>query len=183
MPHKDIKRRREYCRKYHRAWQEKNQERVNAQARLRRKENPEKYRAAARKKEKKYRERADVRIRRSLSSRIRNTLQGRNKSARTTELLGCPVVWLEVHLESLFKPGMTWENYGPVWHVDHVRPCSSFDLTRPEQQRFCFHWTNLQPVAQRRKETSFQVPGGRTKPGKLKTPDGDRAYCLAPRPL
>lgn len=41
---------------------------------------------------------------------------------------------------------MDWENYGKVWQVDHVRPCASFDLTNPEQQRSCFHWTNLQPL-------------------------------------
>jgi hypothetical protein len=41
---------------------------------------------------------------------------------------------------------MTWENYGPVWHVDHIRPCASFDLTDPAQQRECFHFSNLQPL-------------------------------------
>lgn len=55
-------------------------------------------------------------------------------------------MWVEVHLESLFKTGMSWENYGPVWHVDHIKPCALFDLTDPEQQRICFHWTNLQPL-------------------------------------
>lgn len=82
----------------------------------------------------------------NLRRRIRLSLTKKNKSANTTELLGCPTVWLEVHLESQFKPGMTWENYGPVWHVDHIKPCTKFDLTDPEQQRICFHWTNLQPL-------------------------------------
>ncbi len=31
-------------------------------------------------------------------------------------------------------------------HVDHIRPCASFDLTRASQQRACFHFTNLQPL-------------------------------------
>lgn len=68
------------------------------------------------------------------------------KSYRTLELLGCPLIWLEIHLSSLFRPGMTWENHGSVWHIDHIRPCASFDLTKPEEQRSCFHWTNLQPL-------------------------------------
>lgn len=62
------------------------------------------------------------------------------------ELIGCPMVWLEAHLESLFAPCMTWGNHGKVWHIDHIKPCAKFDLTDPEQQRICFHWTNLQPL-------------------------------------
>jgi len=43
-------------------------------------------------------------------------------------------------------PGQSFENYGTAWHVDHIRPCASFDLSDPEQQRQCFHFTNLQPL-------------------------------------
>lgn len=69
-----------------------------------------------------------------------------SKSARTKELCGCSIEQLKEHLQSQFKPGMTCENYGPVWHIDHIKPCAKFDLTDPEQQRICFHWTNLQPL-------------------------------------
>ena len=41
---------------------------------------------------------------------------------------------------------MTWDNYGSYWHVDHIIPCCKFDLTDPEQQLKCFHYTNLQPL-------------------------------------
>lgn len=42
---------------------------------------------------------------------------------------------------------MSWANYGfHGWHVDHIRPCDSFDLTDSKQQEQCFHYTNLQPL-------------------------------------
>ncbi len=40
---------------------------------------------------------------------------------------------------------MTWDNYGK-WQIDHKIPCASFDLTDPEQQKSCFHFSNLQPL-------------------------------------
>ena len=52
---------------------------------------------------------------------------------------------LWIHLEKSFKPGMTRENYGK-WHIDHIRPCSSFDLSKPEEQSICFHYSNLMPL-------------------------------------
>lgn len=69
------------------------------------------------------------------------------KSGKTIDLIGCAKSDLKTHLESLFLPGMTWENYGVRgWHIDHIRPCASFNLMDPEQQRCCFHYTNLQPL-------------------------------------
>ena len=67
------------------------------------------------------------------------------KSAKTLELLGCTVEQLQTFLEAEFTEGMTWENYGE-WHIDHIRPCASFNLEDPEEQKKCFHWTNLQPL-------------------------------------
>lgn len=73
-------------------------------------------------------------------------VKGTEKATNTWALIGCPKDFLKQHLESKFKPGMTWENYGPVWEIDHIRPCASFDLTDPQQQRECFNWSNLQPL-------------------------------------
>lgn len=82
-----------------------------------------------------------------LRSRIRVAIIGKSKSASTFELLGCSYDELIIHLENQFKDGMTWDNYGQFgWHIDHIRPCASFDLSDFEQQKICFHYTNLQPL-------------------------------------
>lgn len=61
-------------------------------------------------------------------------------------LLGCTVQECKQHIESNFKEGMSWNNHGSYWEIDHIKPCSLFDLTDIEQQKQCFHYTNLQPL-------------------------------------
>jgi len=80
-----------------------------------------------------------------LRSRIRGVLQGKYKSKSTLQLLGASVDQVWNYLESQFQPGMTRQNHG-LWHLDHKRPCASFDLNDPKQQAECFHYTNLQPL-------------------------------------
>jgi len=83
----------------------------------------------------------------SLRSRIRAVLKGNNKSQHSMELIGCYSDELKSYLEKQFTDGMTWDNYGYYgWHIDHIKPCASFDLSDPEQQKLCFHYSNLQPL-------------------------------------
>ena len=85
----------------------------------------------------------------NLRGRIRDALRAANatKSARTSELLGASIEEVRAHLEAQFKLGMTWDNWSfEGWHIDHIKPCASFDLTDPEQQKACFHYSNLQPL-------------------------------------
>lgn len=61
--------------------------------------------------------------------------------------LGCTILELKIHLESQFKQNMTWQNHSKYgWHIDHIKPLSSFDLTDPEQVKQACHYTNLQPL-------------------------------------
>jgi len=41
---------------------------------------------------------------------------------------------------------MNWENHGDYWHIDHVRPCSSYDMSDESELRACFHWSNVRPL-------------------------------------
>lgn len=95
------------------------------------------------------------RLKKNLRKRIYDCVVRFNIEKRdsTMNLLGCLASDLVARLESMFQPGMSWDNYGEyragklmTWHIDHIRPCSSFDLTDPEQQKQCFHYTNLQPL-------------------------------------
>ena len=84
-----------------------------------------------------------------LRTRISDALRASKatKSAQLTELLGASIEEVRAHLEAQFKLGMTWDNWSlEGWHVDHIKPCASFDLTDPEQQKACFHFSNLQPL-------------------------------------
>lgn len=90
-----------------------------------------------------YRTKPHIKIKKSCSARIYQAII--RKSGRTLDLVGCSIDFLMNHLENKFLPGMTWDNYGK-WHIDHIRPCASFDLANPEEQKKCFHYTNLQPL-------------------------------------
>jgi hypothetical protein len=82
-----------------------------------------------------------------MRSRICRILKGCGKASTTRKLIGCELTELRERLESQFKPGMTWDNHGAFgWHIDHIIPCSSFDMSDHEQQRQCFHYSNLQPL-------------------------------------
>lgn len=69
-----------------------------------------------------------------------------NKLSSSVSLLGCNLLTYKQHIESQFLPEMTWENYGNIWEIDHIKACSNFDLTKLEEQHMCFHYTNLQPL-------------------------------------
>lgn len=83
----------------------------------------------------------------NLRRRLNLSLKDISKSSKTLNLIGCSSIELRSHLQSLFLPGMSWSNYGKKgWHVDHIKPCASFNLSDSDQQKLCFHYTNLQPL-------------------------------------
>ena len=86
-----------------------------------------------------------LRLREAIRGSVRAYL-GSKKTRRsaTFEIVGCTPDFLRSHLEKQFKPGMTWENYGSYWHVDHRIPLASGNS--PEEIMGLSHWTNLQPL-------------------------------------
>ena len=87
------------------------------------------------------------RLRQNIATQIRIRLRKRllPKTKQTFEMLAFTLDELVMHIESLFLPGMTWDNYGQ-WHIDHVIPDSSFDYSDEEQFAKCWTLENLQPL-------------------------------------
>lgn len=73
-------------------------------------------------------------------------LKGKTSPAYTMEALGCSLAEAVSWLEAKFASEMTWQNHGSVWHIDHIKPLSSFDLTNRDQYLEACHYTNLQPL-------------------------------------
>jgi hypothetical protein len=128
-------------RRYH----EENADLVRGRVKAWRLANPEKRReqTARRRQDPRYR------LRYAISNGIRISIQRGGKNGRSWEqLVGYTVDDLMRHLERQFLKGMTWENYGPEWHVDHIVPDSSFDYDTPDCAEFSAAWalTNLRPL-------------------------------------
>lgn len=138
----------------HREWCKANRKiRRESIARCRRKrakEAPEMYRQYRRNKYRKRKQNPTFswmfknKIRSSIAYVVR---RGKlSKCGRTVSLVGCTYVELKDRLEAWFRNGMTWDNWGTAWQIDHIQPISSFDLSNPDHQRQCCHYSNLQPL-------------------------------------
>ncbi len=85
------------------------------------------------------------------ATRIRHALNGAKKQTppshigRFEKYFGCNKETLVSHLESRFRDGMTWENRGKLWQVDHIVPLSAGlgDVALIMRMN---HFRNLQPL-------------------------------------
>ena len=101
----------------------------------------------ARKKRSRIKERSTShgRVNRVISERIRVALKGNKQGWRTS--VGWTIGELMQHMESQFKPGMSWDNYGD-WHIDHIKPKAKFEFSSAHDDGFkaCWSLSNLQPM-------------------------------------
>ena len=83
----------------------------------------------------------------NLRRRIQKAIKNNQKSGSAVDDLGCTIPELIQYIEQQFTEGMTWDNWShDGWHLDHVKPLSSFDLTDRKQFLRASHYTNLQPL-------------------------------------
>jgi len=89
----------------------------------------------------------DYTLPKNIRGRVRKVIKGLIKSGSAVKDLGCSIEFLKQYLESQFQPNMTWKNYGYCgWHIDHIKPLASFDLTNRQQFLEACHYSNLQPL-------------------------------------
>lgn len=92
---------------------------------------------------------ATVAMRRRFYMAIRNQIyDGWNiRSGAAVRLLGCTMAEFVAYIESLWMPGMTWNNWSrDGWHIDHIMPLAAFDLADECQRSKACHYTNLRPL-------------------------------------
>jgi hypothetical protein len=155
---KYYKKNKDKISEYSKRWSEKNKERLKILNRIWTKNNPEKVKATIQRYKIKNKEK--IRETRKIyastpKAKLINSLRcatkriayysGAKKKFPTVKILGCSFKKAKEYLESKFKDGMSWENYGK-WHIDHIRPLTSFDLSDENQQLEAGHYTNLQPL-------------------------------------
>lgn len=83
----------------------------------------------------------------AIRSRLGSALKDNAKAGSAVEDLGCTIQELREHLESKFQERMTWDNWTTDgWHIDHIKPLASFDLSNSEEFKQAVHFSNLQPL-------------------------------------
>jgi hypothetical protein len=91
-------------------------------------------------------------LRTIIRSRFKVAIHNNTKSGKAVELLGCSIMEFKTYIEAKFESWMNWDNWGRydidrmTWHIDHIVPLASFDLSDPEQLKKACHYTNLQPL-------------------------------------
>jgi hypothetical protein len=80
-----------------------------------------------------------------LRNRLRKFYTGQGSSSMR-KMLGCDLKGFLAWIEFNFTHDMSWKNHGEIWQIDHVIPCSFFDLTNEEERYICFNWKNLRPL-------------------------------------
>jgi hypothetical protein len=125
-------------------WAEENRDKSRAIKQKWHNDNIEFVRSRAREYSREQRKDPSKRISRNLSKAIWQSLNGKKGGKTWLSFVDFTVETLQLHLENKFKPGMTWDNYGRHWHVDHIKPLSWFDLETEFKDAWCLE--NLQPL-------------------------------------
>tara|TARA_B110000263_G_scaffold248730_1_gene264360 strand:+ start:1703 stop:2773 length:1071 start_codon:yes stop_codon:yes gene_type:complete len=117
----------------HKIWANNNREHINEYNRERRKTN--------------INYKLSDNLRQRFRTVIKKQLLTKDSDTHIHDLLDCTLEYLVEYLENKFDDKMNWDNYGDYWHIDHIIPCSAWDLEKSEEQKMCFNYQNLQPLS------------------------------------
>lgn len=84
----------------------------------------------------------------NMRNRFRDALKHYRQTHRDgmSTMIGCTWTFFDQWIASQFKRGMKWENYGRVWHIDHIEPLAHFDITDQNDMKRAWHYSNLRPL-------------------------------------
>ena len=141
---------KEYLSQKHKTWSEKNREHLNEYHKEWREKNIDKHRENKRNYEKTRKHNDPIyKLINNFRTAIYQVLKESNvqKNGHYFEILKYSPDELITHLEEKFTGEMSWNNYG-IWHVDHIRPISSFNIQEIGDESFmeCWSLKNLQPL-------------------------------------
>lgn len=144
------KRNKERVSEYNKKYKEENREEISEYNKMYNIENREKIQKRSSKNYLKfYHENINFKIAHCLRRRYKKFLlddKGKNKSKSALNILGCSIDFLKLWFSFCFEKDMTFENHGKLWHIDHMIPCSKFNLQNDNEKLKCFHWTNMKPM-------------------------------------
>ena len=90
----------------------------------------------------------NYRMRKILRTRLYKTVKGEKTSKSLMKFIGISLddfkKWIEYQM---INTNYKWDNYGIIWEIDHVKPCSSFNLELDEDKAICFNWKNMRPLS------------------------------------
>jgi hypothetical protein len=137
------------CRETARVYACLNREHINKLSSEWRQNNKEKVKLITKRKDARRLKIPSVKLSRNISGGIAQSIRSGSKNGRHWEaLVNFTIEQLKDHLEKRFVMGMSWDNYGTHWHIDHVIPISAHNFETPEDTDFrrCWSLKNLQPL-------------------------------------
>ncbi len=134
---------------YHKKYYAEHKEKLTTYTKIWQAAHPEKVKEWRQKREARKRLLPEFKLKNRMACAVKRLLKGKSKAGRPWEtLVGYTIYKLKRHLEKLFTPQMSWENYGTYWVIDHKIPVSAFNFEKPEDIDFkrCWALKNLQPL-------------------------------------
>jgi hypothetical protein len=153
-----YERNKEKVKLYQKKRYQENKDKLKKQSKLRQnkiKQNPQLYRETLDKRniyqKKRYHSDIKIRLRNSISCGINRCIVKNQSTSKYLKLFGYTIEELKSHLESQFKLGMSWDNYGrkdnvKCWEIDHIKPVTLYDYNDEQQLIECWSLNNLQPL-------------------------------------